>query len=408
MDAGNYAALIPMLVRLMASPHYIVHTYAANAVERMLMVRDRGGIPGQIVKGRASSTLRFGKERLAPHLQSLLVALFGILERPGYDHADNEYVMKAVMRVLGVAAETSAPFIAIALQKLVVVLTRVKGNPANPTFNHHLFEAIAALVSNVCKSDASGAVVGQFEEALFPPFNAVLGEQVTEFSPYVFQILAQLLEFNSTHAALASKPLSSNYTVLFPLLLNPVNWMNRGDVPALVRLVAAYLIKDGASIAAKNQLPAVLGVFQKLLSAISTERYAFELLNSLISSPAILSGLQPFLPQIFQLLLTRFTKRQSLACVATPPCPPPSAPSADIARARARARTRSHTHASSLPASGALSDTCATSCPSLGSSPRCTAATRLSRSLKASRLDCGQWCANLSTQRACRSCPESS
>ena len=40
--------------------------------------------------------------------------------------------MKAVMRVLGVAAETSAPFIAIALQKLVVVLTRVKGNPANP------------------------------------------------------------------------------------------------------------------------------------------------------------------------------------------------------------------------------------------------------------------------------------
>ena len=58
-------------------------------------VRDRGGIPGQVVKGRASSTLRFGKERLAPHLQSLLVALFGILERPGYDHADNEYVMKA-------------------------------------------------------------------------------------------------------------------------------------------------------------------------------------------------------------------------------------------------------------------------------------------------------------------------
>ena len=110
-------------------------------------------------------------------------------------------------------------------------------------FNHHLFEAIAALVSNVCKSDPSGAVVGQFEVALFPPFNAVLGEQVTEFSPYVFQILAQLLEFNSTHAALASKPLSPNYTVLFPLLLNPVNWMNRGDVPALVRLVAAYLIK---------------------------------------------------------------------------------------------------------------------------------------------------------------------
>ena len=45
MDASNYAALLPMLVRLMASPHYIVHTYAANAVERMLMVRDRFFLP---------------------------------------------------------------------------------------------------------------------------------------------------------------------------------------------------------------------------------------------------------------------------------------------------------------------------------------------------------------------------
>mgnify|MGYP006105596029 FL=1 len=82
-----------------------------------------------------------------------------------------------------------------------------------------MFEAIAALVSNVCVGDSSGVVVTQFEEALFPPFYAVLGEQVTEFSPYVYQILAQLLEFNSTHAALASKPLSENYTRLFPLVI---------------------------------------------------------------------------------------------------------------------------------------------------------------------------------------------
>ena len=38
MTADHYTALIPMMVNLMSSPHYIVHTYAANAVERMLMV----------------------------------------------------------------------------------------------------------------------------------------------------------------------------------------------------------------------------------------------------------------------------------------------------------------------------------------------------------------------------------
>jgi exportin-2 (importin alpha re-exporter) len=32
---------------------------------------------------------------------------------------------------------------------------------------------------------------------LFPPFQAVLSLDVAEFSPYVFQILAQLLEFRA-------------------------------------------------------------------------------------------------------------------------------------------------------------------------------------------------------------------
>ena len=55
-----------------------------------------------------------------------------------------------------------------------------------------MFEAIAALVRSLCA--ASAAAVDAFEAMLFPPFQYVLQKDVSEFSPYVFQILAQLLE----------------------------------------------------------------------------------------------------------------------------------------------------------------------------------------------------------------------
>jgi CAS/CSE protein, C-terminus len=58
----------------------------------------------------------------------------------------------------------------------------------------------------------------------------VLSQDVIEFHPYVFQILAQLLE-------LRPGQFSAAYTALFPPLMLPQLWERRGNVPALVRLV---------------------------------------------------------------------------------------------------------------------------------------------------------------------------
>ena len=74
-----------------------------------------------------------------------------------------------------------------------------------------MFEAIAALVRSLCA--ASAAAVDAFEAMLFPPFQYVLQKDVSEFSPYVFQILAQLLECRTS--------LSAAYTSLFPPILAP-------------------------------------------------------------------------------------------------------------------------------------------------------------------------------------------
>jgi hypothetical protein len=54
----------------------------------------------------AQGPLRFGAPQLSPLLQSMLMGLFGALKLPG--SSENAYVMRAILRVSSVAAETMA------------------------------------------------------------------------------------------------------------------------------------------------------------------------------------------------------------------------------------------------------------------------------------------------------------
>ena len=68
-----------------------------------------------------------------------------------------------------------------------------------------------------------------------------------EFHPYVFQIFAQLIE-------LRQAPLPATYMAIFPPLLTPVFWERHGNVPALVRLLRAYMAKASAEIVQQGHL----------------------------------------------------------------------------------------------------------------------------------------------------------
>ena len=68
-----------------------------------------------------------------------------------------------------------------------------------------------------------------------------------EFHPYVFQIFAQLIE-------LRTAPLPELYMTIFKPLLAPLFWERPGNVPALTRLLQAYLVKAGAQIAQQGLL----------------------------------------------------------------------------------------------------------------------------------------------------------
>ena len=274
--------LLPAIVQLLATDENVVHSYAANCFERLLTVRDGPGVP------------RYVSGDIAPLSQQLYTNMFHAFTIP--DSAENEYVMKCVMRVVAFSGADVKPVATICLQQLSGMLLELCKNPRNPTFAHYLFESVASLVKNVSNE---AALMGQFEQLLFPAYQHVLTADVVEFTPYVFQLLAQMIE---SYPAGATLP--ESYMAIFPALLTPLMWDRRANVTPLVRLLKAYLTKNSQAIVASGHLQGVLGVFQKLVSSKAQDHQGFYILNSFVESLA-LDAWAPFLPTIWSILFQR-------------------------------------------------------------------------------------------------------
>lgn len=271
--------LFPKAAALLASTHNVVHSYAAVLVERLLAQRIDGA-PA------------FTPEQLGPFLQPLLERLFAALRLP--ESGENEYVMRAVMRLVAFVGNAIAPVAAPALQQLCDILLAVARNPTQPGFNHYLFESIAALVKFGCQP---GAGVAAAEEVIFPPFQLILQEDVQEFHPYVFQILAQLVE-------LRGSGLPDTYLQLLPPLLTPMFWERAGNIPALGRLLRAYVAAAPAEVTSRGLLPGILGVFQKLVASKAQDHEGMALLDALILGIDP-SAMAQYMPTVWTLLFQR-------------------------------------------------------------------------------------------------------
>jgi exportin-2 (importin alpha re-exporter) len=99
-----------------------------------------------------------------------------------------------------------------------------------------------------------------------------------EYIPYVLQIVAQMLELHTNNSI---PPLYDN---LFPLLITPLVWQQKGSIPALVRLMKAYLAKDVSSIVANGHLPQILGVVQqRLIPSKLNDHHGVDLLEAIFT-----------------------------------------------------------------------------------------------------------------------------
>eukprot|EP00879_Flechtneria_rotunda_P019331 GHRR01020303.1.p1 GENE.GHRR01020303.1~~GHRR01020303.1.p1 ORF type:complete len:890 (+),score=314.69 GHRR01020303.1:664-3333(+) len=280
LPSETLLALLQPITALLGSEHVVVHSYAATAIERFLALKENGRS-----KLAVSDVLKVA--------QQLLTGLFAAFRHA--DSAENEYLMRAIMRLISFLGAEMAPVAPMCLKALRDMLVEVCKNPKSPGFNHYLFESVAALIKHGVAADRSQ--LATFEATLFPAFDIVLANDVQEFHPYVFQILAQLIE-------LSNPPLSAPYMAVFPPLLTPVFWERPGSVPALTRLLVAYLAKAGVGIAADGHLEAVLGVFQKLIASKANDQHGFALISGIMQHlPA--AAYQQYLSTVWQLLFTR-------------------------------------------------------------------------------------------------------
>lgn len=141
---------------------------------------------------------------------------------------------------------------------------------------------------------ATSTTLPTFEQALFGPFTIILQQDIdrklphhtssessliilmSEYIPYVFQILAQMLELHTTDVP-------AEYRSLLPFLLTPPAWQQKGSIPGLVKLLKAFLSRDAKQMVAANQYPAVLAVVQqRLIPSKLNDAWGFELLQSVV------------------------------------------------------------------------------------------------------------------------------
>lgn len=132
----QWSAAFTPLIKNLASSNYVVYTYAAIAVERVLFLTNDSG------------QHLFTREDIQPFAKDLLDHLFKLIQKES-DPAkmqENEFLMRCIMRVLIVLGDNILPIVDDVFAHLVIITETIKANPSNPRFYYYHFEALGALV----------------------------------------------------------------------------------------------------------------------------------------------------------------------------------------------------------------------------------------------------------------------
>jgi exportin-2 (importin alpha re-exporter) len=165
LNKAQWASAIQPLIQNLASTNYVVYTYAAIAVERVLFLTDEQG------------QHMFPRSDIQPYAKDLLEHLFALIEKDtsATKLQENEFLMRCIMRVLIVMKEGANDCgIESVLNHLISITNVIKENPSNPRFYYYHFEAIGALV-RYCSSSPKVDLLAR----LWVPFAAILNEDVS-------------------------------------------------------------------------------------------------------------------------------------------------------------------------------------------------------------------------------------
>lgn len=255
---------LPLVLKYVTSSNIVVRTYASITLERLLTMRD----PAQ------PKTTALKPEQFTPHLNELIKTLFEALDMPS--SPENEHIMKVIMRLFSfLKSDLIVQFLPTVVPRLTTKLGEIARNPRKPYFNHYLFETLALTIRAACLQDSSG-MRNEFESVLFNILNAIIAQDVQEFTPYLLQLLNIILRAQTVGA------ISDRFVKLFDEVLSPSLWEKTANVKPLTELLHTYIIKSSQMIVTQNKLDPVLGVFQKLLASKATDHEGLALLQTLM------------------------------------------------------------------------------------------------------------------------------
>ncbi|THV04546.1 importin alpha re-exporter [Dendrothele bispora CBS 962.96] len=282
-------SVLPLLAGHLRSDNYVTYTYAAITIDRVLAIKQ-------------NNQLLFSQADVRDSAADLLNALLSKLESANTPQklAENDHLMKCIMRVIATARQSLTPVYQGVLQRLVAILATISQNPSNPKFDQYIFESMSILMRFV--AGTSRDTIPTFEQLLFPQFTNIIQNDIDQYVPYVFQIIAQMLELQPSSPS-ASMP--DQYRSLLPFLLTPAVWQQKGSVPGLVKLLKAYLSRDAPQMVAQGQIGAVLGVCQqRLIPSKQNDVWGIELLMAVVSNVPV-ESLSNFFKGVILSMLTR-------------------------------------------------------------------------------------------------------
>lgn len=300
LSSEHYAALFPLISSLLLSKSPVVVSYAAIAIDKLLLVKDKG-VP------------RLPTEVLNQLLPTLFTNLFSAINKPDGSRFENEneFVMKAILRLISTAKENILPVAPECMNQLTTKLAAIYKNPTYPQFLHYLFESLSAII-RILVDNNDIKTCEAAEQHLLPAFNTILDEDIMELAPYVFQIEAQLIEARKNTPEI----LIERYGNQFKQFTSPLLWERHGNIPALTRLLEAFISFAPGFIIQDQRLSAILGVFQRLIGMKSYDKCGFQLIRS-ITLHLPRTAWEPFFIDVFKLFLGRLQQSKTVSFVTS-------------------------------------------------------------------------------------------
>lgn len=281
LNKNQLIEILPILAKFLEMDEYVVYTYAAVTIERILTIRESNSSPSFI----------FNKNDLSGSAKVLLTNLVKLIMKQGSSPeklAENEFLMRSVFRVLQTSEDTVEAMFPDMLNQLLGIINIISKNPSNPRFSHYTFESIGVILTY-----SSMQLLPQLINSIMPVFLAILSEDIQEFTPYVFQIIAFSVE--------KGKAVPDSIRQLVQPILSPALWEMKGNIPAVTRLLKSLISADQSLF---PDLVPVLGIFQRLIASKVQDVYGFEILDCIMIEVEI-NRLKPYLKQIAVLLLQR-------------------------------------------------------------------------------------------------------